>query len=358
MFEQLGLVGCGLMGGSFALALKRAGLVKKVVGFSPSQATTSRALHMGVIDQVATSAAHAASGSDLVLVAVPVSVTQLSFQAIAQELSNNCLVMDVGSTKSDVLLAANAALGDKLAQFVPARDSDSYMSIFRIFIQSLLQKMTAISQENTSMTINTLIKIIVEDCQELSIKMFEDLDKESAYNIYEIITTYHKAFHISVEKMELFEKIMRNKMALDNMVVISVSLEDLMGENNIYVLEHDEKKFYIPLWHTELYYKLGKTDNTSVDLIVRCIPTTPSHIYIDTNNDIYIDIRMKIADLLEKKCIDFEIGGKNFIINAAALNIKNNQTYVLHGVGIPIINTKNMYDIAEKSSIVVNIELC
>ena len=236
--------------------------------------------------------------------------------------------------------------------------SDSYMSIFRIFIQSLLQKMTVISQENTSLTINTLIKIIVEDCQELSIKMFEDLDKEAAYNIYEIITTYHKAFHISVEKLELFEKIMRNKMALDNMVVISVSLDDLMGENNIYVLEHDEKKFYIPLWHTELYYKLGKTDNTSVDLIVRCIPVTPSHIYIDSNNDIYIDIRMRILDLLEKQCIEFEIGGKKFMINAAALYIKNNQTYVLSGAGIPIINSKNMYDIAEKSSIVVNIELC
>jgi DnaJ-class molecular chaperone len=236
--------------------------------------------------------------------------------------------------------------------------SDSYMSIFRIFIQSLLQKMTVISQENTSLTINTLIKIIVEDCQELSIKMFEDLDKEAAYNIYEIITTYHKAFHISVEKLELFEKIMRNKMALDNMVVISVSLDDLMGENNIYVLEHDEKKFYIPLWHTELYYKLGKTDNTSVDLIVRCIPVTPSHIYIDSNNDIYIDIRMRILDLLEKQCIEFEIGGKKFMINAAALYIKNNQTYVLSGAGIPIINSKNMYDIADKSSIIVNIELC
>jgi len=238
--------------------------------------------------------------------------------------------------------------------------SDSYMSIFRIFIQSLLQKMTAISQDNTAMTINTLIKIIVEDCQELSIKMFEDLDKESAYNIYEIITTYHKAFHISVEKLELFEKIMRNKMALDNLVVISVSLEDLMGENKIYVLEHDDKKFYIPLWHTELYYKLksDKIDNTSVDLIVRCIPIIPSHIYIDSNNDIYVDIRMKIADLLEKRCIEFEIGGKNFMINAAALNIKNNQTYVLPGVGIPVINAKNMYDIAEKSSVIVNIELC
>jgi hypothetical protein len=236
--------------------------------------------------------------------------------------------------------------------------SDSYMSIFRTFIQSLLQKMTVISQENTSLTISTLIKIIVEDCQELSIKMFEDLDKESAYTIYEIITTYHKAFHISVEKMALFEKIMRSKMALDNLVVISVSLGDLMGDNVIYVLEHDDKTFYIPLWHTELYYNMSKTDNTSVDLIVRCIPVTPSHIYIDTNNDIYIDIRMKIADLLEKQCIEFEIGGKNFTISAAALHIKNNQTCVLHGAGIPSINTKNVYDMSDKSSIIVNIELC
>lgn len=236
--------------------------------------------------------------------------------------------------------------------------SDSYTSIFRTFIQSLLQKMTVISKENTSLTISTLIKIIVEDCQELSIKMFEDLDKESAYNIYEIITTYHKAFHISVEKLALFEKIMRNKMALDNLVVISVSLNDLMGDNNIYVLEHEDKTFYVPLWHTELYYNLGKVDNTSVDLIVRCIPETPSHIYIDTNNDIYIDIRMKIADLLEKQCIEFEIGGKNFTISAAALYIKNNQTYVLRGFGIPTINAKNMYDTSDKSSIIVNIELC
>ena len=236
--------------------------------------------------------------------------------------------------------------------------SDSYMSIFRTFIQSLLQKMTVISQENTSLTISTLIKIIVEDCQELSIKMFEDLDKESAYTIYEIITTYHKAFHISVEKMALFEKIMRSKMALDNLVVISVSLDEMMGENNVYVLEHEDKIFYVPLWHTELYYKLGKTDNTSVDLIVRCIPVTPSHIYIDTNNDIYIDIRMKIADLLEKQCIEFEVGGKNFRISAEALYIKNNQTYVLRGVGIPTINAKNMYDMSDKSSIIVNIELC
>jgi hypothetical protein len=235
--------------------------------------------------------------------------------------------------------------------------SYSYSSIFRIFIQSLLKKMTVVSQENNTITINMLLKIIVEDCHELSLKMFEDLDKNVAYNVYEIITTYYKFFHISEEKMVLFERIMRDKMALDNLVVISVSLDDLFGDNNIYVLDHDNKTYYIPLWHTELYYNLGETDNKSVDLIVRCIPTIPSHIYIDANNDIYVDIRMKITDLLEKRCIEFEVGGKIFMIDASVLYIKNNQSYILSGCGIPIINSKNVYDTSEKSSIIVNIEL-
>ncbi len=120
MFDQLGLVGCGLMGGSFALALKRAGLVRRVVGFSPSEATRQRALDMGVIDAAALDASQAAHGSDLVLVAVPVAATQSTLESLATALSPHGLLMDVGSTKRDVVQAATLALGDKLATFVPA----------------------------------------------------------------------------------------------------------------------------------------------------------------------------------------------------------------------------------------------
>jgi len=120
VFDQLGLVGCGLMGGSFALALKRAGLVRRVVGFSPSQATRQRALDMGVIDAIALGAAQAAQGSDLVLVAVPVAATQSTLAALTGALSPQALLMDVGSTKRDVVQAAALALGDKLPTFVPA----------------------------------------------------------------------------------------------------------------------------------------------------------------------------------------------------------------------------------------------
>lgn len=120
MFEQLGLIGCGLMGGSFALALKRAKLVKRVVGYSKSPSTTERARQLGVIDVVAPSALLAVSGSDLVLLAVPVAASEATFKAIRHGISNDTLVMDVGSTKGDVIEAARSGLQDQFAHFVPA----------------------------------------------------------------------------------------------------------------------------------------------------------------------------------------------------------------------------------------------
>ena len=120
MFEQLGLIGCGLMGGSFALALKKAGLVKRVVGYSKSPSTTERARQMGVIDIEAPSALLAVSGADIVLLAVPVSATEATFKAIRHLVTPNTLIMDVGSTKRDVVDAARRVLRDHVGCFVPA----------------------------------------------------------------------------------------------------------------------------------------------------------------------------------------------------------------------------------------------
>ena len=120
MFEQLGLIGCGLMGGSFALALKRAGLVKRVVGYSKSPSTTERARAMGVIDIEAPSALLAVSGADIVLSAVPVAATEATFKAIKHLVTPQMLIMDVGSTKRDVIDAGRRALREHIGSFVPA----------------------------------------------------------------------------------------------------------------------------------------------------------------------------------------------------------------------------------------------
>ena len=120
MFEQLGLIGCGLMGGSFALALKRAGLVKRVVGYSKSPSTTSQARQLGVIDVEAPSALLAVAGADIVLLAVPVAATEATFKSIKHLITPQTLVMDVGSTKRDVVDAARRALREQVGSFVPA----------------------------------------------------------------------------------------------------------------------------------------------------------------------------------------------------------------------------------------------
>jgi prephenate dehydrogenase len=120
MFNQLGLLGCGLMGGSFALALKRAGLVKRVIGYSKSPSTTERAKKLGVIDVAAESALLAVSGSDIVLLAVPVAATETTFKAIRHLVEPGVLFMDVGSTKRDVVDAARRVLRERIASFVPA----------------------------------------------------------------------------------------------------------------------------------------------------------------------------------------------------------------------------------------------
>ena len=120
MFNQFGLIGCGLIGGSFALALKRAALVKRVVGYSKSPSTTERAKKLGVIDVAAESALLAVAGADIVLIAVPVAATETTFKAIRHLVEPGVLFMDVGSTKRDVVDAARRVLRERIASFVPA----------------------------------------------------------------------------------------------------------------------------------------------------------------------------------------------------------------------------------------------
>jgi prephenate dehydrogenase len=119
-FQRLALIGCGLMGGSFALALRQAGLVQHITGFSASEKTRQRALELKVIDQACNSVAEAVQGADLVLLAVPVGAMQSSFAAMRSALAPQALLMDVGSTKCDVIAAAQTHLGERLSCLVPA----------------------------------------------------------------------------------------------------------------------------------------------------------------------------------------------------------------------------------------------
>jgi prephenate dehydrogenase len=119
-FERVAVVGVGLIGGSFSLALKEKQLCRHVVGTGRGAANLAVAIERGVIDSSESGAAAAVAGADLVLVAAPVAQFENIFLAIGPQLKPQCLVMDAGSTKRDVVAAARKALGGRIAQFVPA----------------------------------------------------------------------------------------------------------------------------------------------------------------------------------------------------------------------------------------------
>ncbi len=119
VFKKIAIFGVGLIGGSFALALKKSGAVGEVIGVGRRRETLVRAASLGIIDSHTDDIAQAVAGADLVLIAAPVAQTASLLQAMAPHLQPDTVVTDAGSTKTDVVLAARAALGSKIHQFVP-----------------------------------------------------------------------------------------------------------------------------------------------------------------------------------------------------------------------------------------------
>ena len=117
---KLVVCGVGLIGGSFALALRRAGAVERIVGIGRRREVLERACALGVIDEIAEGWADALDGADLVLLAAPVGQMDAILAAMAPHLRPGTVVTDAGSTKRDVVAALRSHLGGALADVVPA----------------------------------------------------------------------------------------------------------------------------------------------------------------------------------------------------------------------------------------------
>lgn len=120
LISKLVVFGVGLIGGSFALALKQKRAVGRVVGVGRTRANLLAARRLGIIDEIATDAATAVRDADLVLLAVPLAQNALVLAQIAPHLGPNTIVTDAGSTKRDIIGQARRHLGPHFSRFVPA----------------------------------------------------------------------------------------------------------------------------------------------------------------------------------------------------------------------------------------------
>lgn len=119
LFDRVAIVGCGLIGGSLALAARAAGVVREVVVTDRDPSAADRAVALGIGDRAAPTASDAVVGADLVVIGTPVAQVGAILRTIAPVLARDAVITDVGSTKRDVVAAAAPALGDAFPRFVP-----------------------------------------------------------------------------------------------------------------------------------------------------------------------------------------------------------------------------------------------
>jgi len=252
-----------------------------------------------------------------------------------------------------------------------------YSRLFSKFINSLMKKFS-----NTQVaSLHIVIQILMNKCTTLTSAMFNHMDRESLLFIHHLIVKYRAILEISSNRLTSIHEIIKKKLQENDIIIIQPTISELFDKNNIQVVEYEKQIYYVPLWHTEIYYNLNinscdeecsekrdekrekrdreeKQSRESRELIVKCIPMLPEHIYIDELNNIYIDVRTRVETLFNQpKLTVFLTESISFDIPVHTLEFKTHQTITLKKCGIPMINTENMYDVSEKMNVMIHLEI-
>ena len=227
------------------------------------------------------------------------------------------------------------------------QNSSLYFDILRSFMKSVIER-----------KYNDILSKIVNDIiiagKKISIKIFDDLDKETTTVIYTFLSNNRSVLHLSQEILDIVREIVLKK--YDNVQVykLNPSIDDLLN-NNLYKLYINNTLFLVPLWHNESYF-----DNSGCEIIVMCEPDLSKGITIDEDNNIivelFIDKNELIENMLNDGSIKLNIGEKEYDIFLSNLYMKREQNYRIKNVGISKIK-KDIYDVSDKSDIIAKITI-
>jgi len=246
---------------------------------------------------------------------------------------------------------------------------DSNLNAFNPFVSSSYSKESKVYSNILSGFISSIIKgdykeglihsvkEIVLNYDTISVNLFEDLDKQTAVEIYTIIQKYKDILYISDKTLELVSSIIKEKYKNDKVFILNPTIDDLWN-NKIYKLYVNEKLYLVPLWHNELYFEC----EDSSEIIAMCQPKLPSNITIDENNNIYcridISIHNELAQFIkDNNFVSCTIGEKCFSVPISKLYLKEDQLYRFKGKGISRICDNDMYNVSIKSDVIMRIVL-
>jgi len=247
---------------------------------------------------------------------------------------------------------------DYLKSEINYKDQNEFKSSSTIYVDILHSFLGEIFDGKYNDKIYEIIKNII--VKKIPNKLFKELNKEMAFDIYNFLSKYKNILHINPELLDNLMEIVHKKYEdVMEYYKLNPSIDDLI-ENNVYKLYVNEQLFLVPLWHNELYFESSELNNFK-EIIVSCEPELSKNIIIDENNNLVVKIESNLIDLpnliLNDGKIFFNIGKKELSIPVNKLYMKTNQYYRIKNEGLSKINENDIYDVSTKSDIIVNITL-
>ena len=227
--------------------------------------------------------------------------------------------------------------------------SSLYTNILKQFIKSSFEgKYTEV--------LSKIVSKIISAGKKISTELFNELDKETALNIYSFLSNNRSTLHLSQDILDLVREIVVKKYDNVEIYKLNPSINDLIN-NNLYKLHVNNEIFFVPLWHNESYFE---TKNSRSEILVICEPELENGLTIDDDNNIYIKKQINakdLPDLLLNDCqIVVNIGSKELSIPTEQLYIKKNQFYKIKGQGLAKVK-RDIYDISERTDVIVHITI-
>jgi len=225
--------------------------------------------------------------------------------------------------------------------------SSLYFDILKGFMKSVFER-------KYDEMLSKIVNDIITRGKKISIKIFDDLDKETSSVIYTFLSNNRSVLHLNQEVLDIVREIVLKKYDNVEIYKLNPSIDDLLN-NNLYKLYINNALFLVPLWHNESYF-----DASGCEIMVICDPDLPKDLTIDEDNniilEIFIDKNELIENMLNDGSIKINIGEKEFSIFLSKLYMKREQNYRIKNVGISKIK-KDIYDVSEKSDIIVKITI-
>jgi len=271
-------------------------------------------------------------------------IAKNKFQKINEAYEYLCIELNIINNSDD---NSNTSFGD-VSSFDVEAPNFMYVSILTKYLSILLKG-------DYNELFVQIVKEIVIGCNVISVKMFEDLDKHKAVEMYNLLYRCKDVFGITDNTLDLVSSVIKEKYKNDKVFILNPTLKDLV-ENNIYKLYVDNRLYLVPLWHNEMYFDAPD----SSEIIVLCKPELPEEYTIDEDNNIHIQKNIHIDNrLLEmifnNQSTSVNLLDKEFSIPLSKLYMKKKQKYIIKGKGISKIIEKDIYNVSEKSDIIVEI---